>query len=174
MSNYVQHCNVHTSYEEDGEGETLVLLHPELADSRVFEEYVPEFAHHFHVFRPDRRGHGRTPDVEGPITYEQMTRDTIAFFERVVCPAYLLGHSDGATVAQLAVLPGAGHGSLDASIVIDFLAGREEEDDRAHLDGHGAPIRRRRVCRIHPRDRLRRVRPDSWEPGCVDAPARRG
>jgi hypothetical protein len=29
--------------------------------------------------------------------------------------------------AQLAVLPGAGHGSLDARIVIDFLAGREEE-----------------------------------------------
>jgi dihydrofolate reductase len=29
--------------------------------------------------------------------------------------------------AQLAVLPGAGHGSLDARSVIDFLAGREEE-----------------------------------------------
>ena len=29
--------------------------------------------------------------------------------------------------AQLAVLPGAGHGSLEARIVIDFLAGREEE-----------------------------------------------
>ena len=235
MSNYVQHGTVHTYYEEDGEGETLVLLHPGLADSRAFEEYVPEFAHHFHVFRPDRRGHERTPDVEGPITYEQMARDTIAFLEQVVGPAYLLGHSDGATLAllaalerpylvrkllfssgafhhdgwapgaidlddetlaffidywgafgpdgrehllvvkekldrmhreeptltvadlagypgtalimvgdrdeekhtlvlreglpdaQLAVLPGAGHGSLDASIVIDFLAGREEE-----------------------------------------------
>ena len=105
MSNYVQLANVHTYYEEDGEGEALVLLHPGLADSRAFEEYVPEFAHHFQVFRPDRRGHGRTPDVEGPITYEQMARDTIAFLEQVVGgPAYLLGHSDGAPVALLAAL----------------------------------------------------------------------
>jgi pimeloyl-ACP methyl ester carboxylesterase len=74
MSNYAQLGDVHTYYEEDGEGEALVLLHPGLADSRAFEEYAPEFAQHFHVFRPDRRGHGRTPDVEGPITYEQLPR----------------------------------------------------------------------------------------------------
>jgi hypothetical protein len=128
MSNYVQLGDLHTYYEEDGEGEALVLLHPGLADSRAFEEYVPEFAQHFHVFRPDRRGHGCTPDVEGPITYEQMARDTIAFLEQVVGePAYLLGHSEGLPYAQLAVLPGAGHGSIDARIVIDFLAGRKEE-----------------------------------------------
>ena len=105
MSNYVQLGDVHTYYEEDGEGEVLVLLHLGLADSRAFEEYVPEFAQHFRVFRPERRGHGRTPDVEGPITYEQMARDTFAFLEQVVGgPAYLLGHSDGAPVALLAAL----------------------------------------------------------------------
>jgi pimeloyl-ACP methyl ester carboxylesterase len=43
MSNYVQLGGVHTYYEEDGAGEALVLLHPGLADSRAFEEYVPEF-----------------------------------------------------------------------------------------------------------------------------------
>ena len=65
----------------------------------------PSSPSHFHVFRPDRRGHGRTPDVEGQITYEQMARDTIAFLERAVGgPAYLLGHSDGAIVALLAAL----------------------------------------------------------------------
>ena len=68
ISNYIQLGDVHTYYEEDGAGEPLVLLHPGLADSRAFEDYVPELAQHFHVFRPDRRGHGRTPDVEGPIT----------------------------------------------------------------------------------------------------------
>src|SRR4028118_1730019 len=83
MSNYVQLGDVHTYYEEDGEGEVLVLLHPGLADSRALEGYGPEFARPFRVFRPDRRGHGRTPDVEGPITYEQMARDTIALLEQV-------------------------------------------------------------------------------------------
>jgi pimeloyl-ACP methyl ester carboxylesterase len=92
MSNYVQLGDVHTYYEEDGAGEPLVLLHPGLADSRAFEDYVPELAQHFHVFRPDRRGHGRTPDVEGPITYQLMAQDTIAFLEQVVGgPASLLG-----------------------------------------------------------------------------------
>jgi pimeloyl-ACP methyl ester carboxylesterase len=105
VSNYVQLGDVHTYYEEDGAGEPLVLLHPGLADSRAFEEYLPELTQHFHVFRPDRRGHGRTPDVEGPITYALMAQDTIAFLEQVVGgPAYLLGHSDGAPVALLAAL----------------------------------------------------------------------
>jgi pimeloyl-ACP methyl ester carboxylesterase len=105
MSNYIQLGDVHTYYEEDGAGEPLVLLHPGLADSRAFEDYVPELAKHFHVFRPDRRGHGRTPDVEGPITYALMAQDTIAFLEQVVGgPASLLGHSDGAPVALLAAL----------------------------------------------------------------------
>ena len=42
MSNYIQLGDVHTYYEEDGAGEPLALLHPGLADSRAFEEYVPE------------------------------------------------------------------------------------------------------------------------------------
>jgi pimeloyl-ACP methyl ester carboxylesterase len=33
------------------------------------------------VYAPERRGHGRNPDVEGPITYENMAQDTIAFME---------------------------------------------------------------------------------------------
>ena len=105
MSNYVQLGEVRTYYEQDGAGDPLVLLHPGLADSRAFEEYVPELARHFHVFRPDRRGHGRSPDVDGPIAYALMARDTIAFLEQVVGgPAYLLGNSDGAPVALLVAL----------------------------------------------------------------------
>jgi pimeloyl-ACP methyl ester carboxylesterase len=105
MSGYVQLGDVHTYYEDDGEGDPLVLLHPGLADSRAFEDHVPELAQHFQVFRPDRRGHGRTADIDGPITYELMAQDTIAFVEKIVGgPAYLLGHSDGAPVALLAAL----------------------------------------------------------------------
>jgi pimeloyl-ACP methyl ester carboxylesterase len=105
MPAYVQLGDVHTYYEEDGDGEPLVLLHPGLADSRAFDEYVPALAERFRVLRPDRRGHGRTADVEGPITYDVMAQETIAFLERVVGgPAHLLGHSDGAPVALLAAL----------------------------------------------------------------------
>jgi pimeloyl-ACP methyl ester carboxylesterase len=105
MAKYVHLGNVRTYYEEDGEGDPLVLLHPGLADSRAFAQNIPGLAGHFRVYRPDRRGHGRTPDVEGPISYSQMAEDTIAFLEQVVGgPAFLLGHSDGAPVALLVAL----------------------------------------------------------------------
>jgi pimeloyl-ACP methyl ester carboxylesterase len=105
MGSYVQLGEVRTYYEEDGSGEPLVLLHPGGADSRAFEVIVPGLVERFRVLRPDRRGHGRTPDVAGPITYELMAKDTIAFLEQVVGgPAYLVGHSDGAPVALLAAL----------------------------------------------------------------------
>jgi pimeloyl-ACP methyl ester carboxylesterase len=59
----------------------------------------------FRVFTPERRGHGRTPDVQGPITYELMARDTIAFVEAVVGgPAHLVGCSPDAIVALLVAL----------------------------------------------------------------------
>jgi pimeloyl-ACP methyl ester carboxylesterase len=59
----------------------------------------------FRVFTPERRGHGRTPDVQGPITYELMARDTIAFVEAVVGgPAHLVGCSADAIVALLVAL----------------------------------------------------------------------
>jgi pimeloyl-ACP methyl ester carboxylesterase len=82
-----------------------VLLHPGGADSRAFEGNLTGLADRFRVYRPDRRGHGRTPDVAGPISYDQMATDTIAFLEQVVGgPAYLVGHSDGAPVALLVAL----------------------------------------------------------------------
>ncbi len=102
---YVQLDDVRTYYEDDGAGEPLLLLHPGLADSRVFEANLPGLADHFRVYRPDRRGHGRTPDVEGPISYERMAVDTIAFIETVVGgPTYVVGHSDGALVALILAL----------------------------------------------------------------------
>jgi pimeloyl-ACP methyl ester carboxylesterase len=92
-------------YDERGEGDPLVLLHPAGVDSRAFTPNLEALSQHFHVYTPDRRGHGRTPDVEGPISFELMAQDTIAFLESVVHgPAHLLGYSDGAVVGLLVAL----------------------------------------------------------------------
>ena len=105
MATYVQLGAVRTWYDEHGEGEPLVLLHGGLVDARFFEPNLPALAEHFHVYTPERRGHGHTPDVAGPITYQLMTDDTIAFLEAVVGqPADLVGHSDGAFVAMLVAI----------------------------------------------------------------------
>jgi pimeloyl-ACP methyl ester carboxylesterase len=101
MAKYVQTGQVKTWYDEHGEGDPLVLLHGGLVDARFFEPNLGPLANRFHVYTPERRGHGHTPDVEGPITYQLMTDDTIAFLDEVIRqPADLVGHSDGAFVAM--------------------------------------------------------------------------
>jgi len=105
MAQYVQLGAVNTWYDEHGAGEPLVLLHGGLVDVRFFEPNLGPLAERFHVYTPERRGHGHTPDVEGPISYQLMAEDTIAFLEQVVGqPADLVGHSDGAFVAMLAAM----------------------------------------------------------------------
>jgi pimeloyl-ACP methyl ester carboxylesterase len=105
MAGEAQLGEVRTWYEELGGGEPLVLLHPGGADARAWSPNVGVLSEHFHVFTPERRGHGRTPDVDGPITYELMALDTIAFLEAVVDgPAHLVGCSAGAIVALLVAL----------------------------------------------------------------------
>ncbi|HEU4947320.1 MAG TPA: alpha/beta hydrolase [Kribbella sp.] len=105
MAEYVQLGAVRTWYDEHGEGEPLVLMHGGLVDARFFEPNLGPLAEQFHVYTPERRGHGHTPDVEGPISYQLMADDTIAFLEQVVGkPADLVGHSDGAFVAMLVAM----------------------------------------------------------------------
>ena len=105
MGTYVQTGNVKTWYAEYGRGTPLVLLHGGLVDARFFEPNLEALTEHFHVFTPERRGHGHTPDVDGPITYQLMADDTLAFLDAVVRePADLVGHSDGAFVALLVAL----------------------------------------------------------------------
>jgi pimeloyl-ACP methyl ester carboxylesterase len=105
MADYVQLGAVKTWYDERGSGDPLVLMHGGLVDSRFFEPNLGALAEWFRVYTPERRGHGHTPDVPGPITYQLMAHDTIAFLETVVGePADLVGHSDGAFTAMLVAM----------------------------------------------------------------------
>lgn len=88
-----------------GVGEPLVMLHPGGADARAFSAIAGQFDGSFTLWLPDRRGHGRTPDLEGPFTFEVMADDTAAFIEQhVKPPVHVLGYSDGATVALMLAL----------------------------------------------------------------------
>jgi pimeloyl-ACP methyl ester carboxylesterase len=98
---------VHMWYEEHGAGEPCVLLHPGGAgvDSRALEPTVAGLSQTFRVFTPEQRGHGRTPDPGGPISYQDMAADTIEFIETVAGgPVFLAGCSDGAVVALTVAL----------------------------------------------------------------------
>jgi pimeloyl-ACP methyl ester carboxylesterase len=107
MADYVLLDGVRTWYEQHGDGDPLVLLHPGGAgvDARAFGPNLGPLAAQFAVYTPERRGHGRTPDVAGPITFDAMAQDMIAFMETVVGRrAHVVGCSDGAIVALLVAL----------------------------------------------------------------------
>jgi len=104
MGEYAQVGVVKTWYEVSGAGDAdpLVLLHGGMSDGSAWGANAPGLSEKYRTFIPDRRGHGKTPDVEGPLTYDAMTEDTIGFLEQVVGgPARLVGWSDGGIVSLL-------------------------------------------------------------------------
>jgi pimeloyl-ACP methyl ester carboxylesterase len=87
-------------------GEPVVLLHGGFAGADSWLAQAPDLvAAGFHVFAPERRGHARTPDVDGPISYGLMAEDTIAYLDAVLDgPAHLVGWSDGAVIGLLVAM----------------------------------------------------------------------
>jgi len=105
MGEYINVDGVRTYFEDKGEGTPIVLLHGGLGSVESWFAQVPALAARYHVYIPERRGHGRTPDVAGPITFELMAADTAAFIECLgIGPAHIVGWSDGAIVGALVAL----------------------------------------------------------------------
>jgi len=100
---YIEVAGLRTWHEVTGQGEPVVLLHGAFGGATSFFAQTPflvEAGYRVHV--PERRGHMRTPDVDGPLTYSVMADDTIAYLDQEVDgPAHLVGWSDGAVVALL-------------------------------------------------------------------------
>jgi pimeloyl-ACP methyl ester carboxylesterase len=102
---YIDTGRVHTYYEVNGSGDPLILLHGGMCTAETFDGQTPALAERYTVYLPERRAHGRTADVPGPITYEIMAQDTIAFIEaKGIEGAHLVGWSDGALVGLLVAL----------------------------------------------------------------------
>jgi pimeloyl-ACP methyl ester carboxylesterase len=103
--NYIDVGGVRTYYEVTGTGDPLILLHGGLCPAETWDAQTATLAEQYRVYVPERYGHGRTPDVDGPITYENMAQHTIAFMEALgIEAAHLVGWSDGALVGLLVAL----------------------------------------------------------------------
>jgi pimeloyl-ACP methyl ester carboxylesterase len=70
-------------YEVHGEGEPLVVLHGAYMTVDAMGEIVPMLAETRKVIAVELQAHGRTADIERPITYEQMADDVAAFIEHL-------------------------------------------------------------------------------------------
>jgi len=103
---YVTIAGLPTWHEVGGEGPAVVLLHGGFSGAVAWAAQAPALVSAgFRVHVPERRGHAHTRDVEGPLTYEVMATDTVAYLEAEVRGrAHLVGWSDGAVVALLVAL----------------------------------------------------------------------
>ena len=85
QAGYVTIAGLPTWHEVGGEGPAVVLLHGGFSGAAAWGAQAPALASAgFRVHVPERRGHAHTRDVDGPLTYEVMAADTVAYLKAEV------------------------------------------------------------------------------------------
>ena len=92
-------------YEVSGQGDPLVILHGAYMNIDTMGEIVPMLARTHRVYVPELQGHGRTTDIDRPITYPNLADDVAAFMDALgIESADVFGYSMGAAAGlQLAI-----------------------------------------------------------------------
>jgi pimeloyl-ACP methyl ester carboxylesterase len=100
-SGYVPVNGLNMYYEVHGEGKPLVLLHGAFsAIGTSFEKVLPGLAEKRQVIAFELQGHGRTADIDRPLTLEGMAEDVAAALPQLgIEQADVLGYSSGGSVA---------------------------------------------------------------------------
>ena len=92
-------------YEVSGQGEPLIVLHGAYMNIPSMGAIIPRLARSHRVYALELQGHGRTTDIDRPITYPNLADDVAAFMDAVhLVKADVFGYSMGAvTGLQLAI-----------------------------------------------------------------------
>ena len=105
VGNRVEVNGMQMYYEVSGQGDPLVVLHGGYMNILSMGEIIPRLAETHTVYALEFQGHGRTTDIDRPITYPNLADDVAAFMEAVDLPqADVFGYSMGAAAGlQLAI-----------------------------------------------------------------------
>lgn len=109
-------------YEVSGEGDPLIVRHGAYMSIPSMGDIIPMLAETHRVYALEFQGHGRTEDINRPITYQNLADDVAALMEEVQLPrADVFGYSMGAAAAmQLAIRhPEKVEGLVAASVAYD-------------------------------------------------------
>lgn len=121
-------------YARQGDGEPLLLMHGGFGSSQDMDGLAAELARHFDVIAPDRRAHGRTPDVAGPLGYTIMAEDTVAFMDALAIDrAHVVGYSDGANIGMIMAIEHPGRVRKLVTISGNFRPEGVPEEARAQF-----------------------------------------
>ncbi len=92
-------------YEVSGTGDPIVVVHGAYMNIPSMGAIVPRLARTHKVYAVELQGHGRTTDIDRPITYQNLADDVAAFMDSVgLRKADVFGYSMGGQAAlQLAI-----------------------------------------------------------------------
>jgi pimeloyl-ACP methyl ester carboxylesterase len=112
-------------YEVSGQGDPLVVLHGAYMNIPAMGAIIPRLARTHRVYAVELQGHGRTTDIDRPITYPNLADDVAAFMDAVgLVKADVFGYSMGAqTGLQLVIRHPAKVDKLIAASVAYDLEG---------------------------------------------------
>lgn len=100
QGHYVTANGLNIYYEEYGSGQPLILLHGGTLTSRMWQRHLPSLIPQFRVITPHSRGHGKTNNPEGKLSYRLMADDMAAFIQALhLTPPLVFGYSDGGQIA---------------------------------------------------------------------------
>ena len=104
-ADYAEINGMRMYYEVSGQGDPLVVLHGAYMNIPSMGEIIPMLARTHTVYALEFQGHGRTNDIDRPITYPNLADDTAAFMDAVgLEKADIFGYSMGAAAGlQLAI-----------------------------------------------------------------------
>src|SRR5215216_4201762 len=98
--NYAEVNGLEMYYEIHGTGEPLILLHGGVGAIEMFGEVLPLLAEGRQVIAADLQAHGRTADIDRPLSFESMADDIAALIEHLGFEkADVMGYSLGGGVA---------------------------------------------------------------------------
>lgn len=84
-------------YEVSGSGDPIVVLHGAYMNIPTMGGIIPALAESHTVYAIEFQGHGRTEDIDRPITYPNLASDVAAFMDAVgLEKADIFGYSMGA------------------------------------------------------------------------------
>jgi pimeloyl-ACP methyl ester carboxylesterase len=94
-SEYASAGDLEMYYEIHGTGRPLVLLHGAFMSATIY----PALAESSQVIAVDLQGHGRTADIDRPLTFEQMADDVATLLKQLkIGQTDIFGYSMGAKV----------------------------------------------------------------------------
>lgn len=98
-TNYAEVNDAKIYYELTGNGKTIILIHGNFADSRVWDNQVEVLAEHFEVLCYDVRGFGRSsmPEIAKPYAYFDDLKELMKYLN--ISKAHICGHSMGCGMA---------------------------------------------------------------------------